>query len=326
MLEIFIREQYDYIKMKLNTYQKVALTTVGATIFLIFVGGLVRASGAGLGCPDWPKCFGMWIPPTSASELPVGFDLSQFNVLKTWTEYINRLIGVIIGLLIMATFVLSFRYREKEPMVFYSSAGALVMVLIQGWLGGQVVMTGLDEWLITLHMLLAMLIMMTLIYAVFKASANELKVSLKPKVSRIMFGVVIFLIVSTFIQLILGTQVREVIDVLKNLAEPPPRETWISRVGLIDEVHRTFSWVVLIAGGAVFYLSRWWTDSAMIQKIGTAVFGLILLQIITGIGLYYLSLPPVYQVIHLTGIAFLVALEFLLFLLIAEDDSKLPTH
>ncbi len=187
--------------MKLNSYQKVALTTVGATIFLIFVGGLVRASGAGLGCPDWPKCFGMWIPPTSASELPVGFDLAQFNVFKTWTEYINRLIGVIIGMLIMATFVLSFRYREKEPAVFYSSGAAFVMVLIQGWLGGQVVMTGLDEWLITLHMLLAMLIMMTLIYAVYKASANELRVTLGPKVSCIMFGVVIFLIVSTFVQL-----------------------------------------------------------------------------------------------------------------------------
>lgn len=310
--------------MKLNSYQKVALTTIGATIFLIFVGGLVRASGAGLGCPDWPKCFGMWIPPTSASELPVGFDMSQFNVFKTWTEYINRLIGVIIGLLITATFVLSFRYREKEPAVFYSSAAAFVMVLIQGWLGGQVVMTGLDEWLITLHMLLAMLIMGTLIYAVFKASASELKIALGTKVSRVLFGVIIFLMVSTFVQLILGTQVREVIDVLKNMAEPPPRDTWISRVGLIDEVHRTFSWLVLLAGGVVFYLSRWWTDSDIIKKTGTAVFGLIILQIVTGIGLYYLSLPPVYQVIHLTGIALLIAFEFLLFLLVTNSYGKLP--
>jgi len=122
--------------MELNRYQKVALTTVGATIFLIFVGGLVRASGAGLGCPDWPKCFGMWIPPTAASDLPSQFDVSQFNVFKTWTEYVNRLIGVVIGLLITATFVLSFRYRKTEPAVLYSSALAFVLVLVQGWLGG----------------------------------------------------------------------------------------------------------------------------------------------------------------------------------------------
>lgn len=311
--------------MKLNRYQKVALTTVGATIFLIFVGGLVRASGAGLGCPDWPKCFGMWIPPTSASELPAQFDMSQFNVFKTWTEYVNRLIGVIIGLLIMATFVLSFPYRKNEPTVFYSSAAAFVLVLVQGWLGGQVVMTGLNEWLITLHMLLAMIIMMCLIFAVYKASSKDLAVSLSENTSRIMLGVVVTLIVCTFVQLILGTQVREMIDVLKNLMDPPPRETWISRVGLIDEVHRSFSWLVLIAGGAVFYLSRWWTESDLLRKISTAVLGLIVLQIITGMGLYYLGLPPVYQVVHLSGIAFLISLEFLLFLIVINSNDKLPS-
>lgn len=311
--------------MKLNRYQKVALTTVGATIFLIFVGGLVRASGAGLGCPDWPKCFGMWIPPTSPAELPSQFDLSQFNVFKTWTEYINRLIGVVIGLLITATFVLSFRYRKTEPAVLYSSGAAFVLVLVQGWLGGQVVMTGLSEWLITLHMLLAMIIMMILIYAVFKASAKDLRVQLSPNKNKLLFVVMAVLMVSTFVQLILGTQVREVIDVLKNLSEPPPRETWIGRVGLIDEVHRSFSWVVFLAGGALFYLTRWRAQSEIIKNIGTAVFGLILLQILTGVGLYYLGLPPVYQVVHLTGIAFLIGFEFLLLLLLMNSHEKLPS-
>lgn len=310
--------------MKFNTYQKVALTTVGATVFLIFVGGLVRASGAGLGCPDWPKCFGMWIPPTSATQLPSGFDISQFNVFKTWTEYINRLIGVIIGLLITATFALSFRYRKKEPRVLYSSAMAFVLVLIQGWLGGQVVMTGLDEWLITLHMLLAMVIMMTLIYAVFKASAGQITVDISDQSIKWLLAALSVLIVGTFVQLILGTQVREAIDVLKNMVSPPSRELWISEINLIDEIHRTFSWVVLIAGVAVFYVSRWRVESSIIRRIGTAVFGLILLQIATGIGLYYLGIPPTYQVVHLTGVAFLIAFEFLLLLLVVHSMEDLP--
>ncbi|WP_138430495.1 COX15/CtaA family protein [Fodinibius saliphilus] len=305
--------------MKLNTYQKVALTTLGATIFLIFVGGLVRAAGAGLGCPDWPKCFGMWIPPTSVSELPAGYEVTQFNVFKTWTEYINRLIGVVIGLLISATAVSSIRYRKTKPKVFYSSVTAFVLVLIQGWLGGQVVTTGLDEWLITLHMLLAMIIMMALIYAVYNASSDSFTVQLSDDSKQMFFVVTAIVIASTFIQLILGTQVREVIDVLKNLTEPPPRETWISRVGFVDEVHRSFSWIVFFAGTVLFYLARWKNNSQIIKKIGTAVYGLILLQITTGIGLYYLSLPPVYQVVHLTGVAFLIAFEFLLFLLIKNS-------
>lgn len=310
--------------MRFNTYQKVALTTIGATLFLIFVGGLVRASGAGLGCPDWPKCFGFWIPPTSAADLPAQFDTSQFNVFKTWTEYINRLIGVIIGLLITATFALSFRYRKKEPAVLYSSGIAFILVLIQGWLGGQVVITGLDEWLITLHMLLAMIIMMTLIYAVFKASVQDIAVLLDSKTSRWMFWSVIFLMLATFTQLIFGTQVREVIDVLKNMAEPSARETWISRVGVIDEIHRSFSWVVGLAGGIVFYVAHWWSESDKIKKLATAILALLALQIVTGIGLYYLALPPVYQVVHLVGIAILIAFEFLLFLLVMNSHSDFP--
>lgn len=302
--------------MTFNIYQKVALTTVGATVFLIFVGGLVRASGAGLGCPDWPTCFGMWIPPTAASELPAGYEVSQFNILKTWTEYINRLIGVVIGLLITATFAVSFRYRKEKPAVVFSSGAAFVLVLIQGWLGGQVVITGLNEWLITLHMLLAMVIMMTLIYAVFKASEYQIAIDMPVITKRWLLGAVLLLMVVTFVQLIIGTQVREAIDVLKNMTVSPPRTTWITKVGFIDELHRSFSWLVLIAGGLVFYVSRWWVEVAIIRKIGTAVFGIILLQIATGAGLYYLGMPPIYQVVHLTGIAFLVGFEFLLLLLV----------
>ena len=224
----------------------------------------------------------------------------------------------------MATFALSFRYRKLKPAVFYSSLAAFILVLFQGWLGGQVVKTGLNEWLITLHMLLAMIIMMVLIYAVFKASQKQLTVSITKPTSRWLFIVMGILITCTFVQLILGTQVREMIDVLKNLTEPPPRETWISRLGLIDEVHRSFSWLVLIAGAAVFYLTRWWTENNTLTTIGSIIFGLILLQIATGVGLWYLALPPVYQVVHLTGVAFLIGFEFLLLLLIMNSDRTLP--
>ncbi|WP_170864289.1 COX15/CtaA family protein [Fodinibius roseus] len=311
--------------MKLNRYQKVALTTVGATIFLIFIGGLVRASGAGLGCPDWPRCFGMWIPPTAVSDLPAGFDATQFNVLKTWTEYINRLIGVIIGLLIVATFVLSIPYRKKEPSVVYSSGAALVLVLIQGWLGGQVVITGLSEWLITLHMLLAMIIMMTLIYAVFKASEQQLELRIPPKTRRWLLGSGLLLLVITFVQLSIGTQVREAIDLLKNMDRPPARNLWISKVGPVDELHRSFSWAVLLSGTLLFYVARRRTGKPLLNKLGSWIFGLILLQIATGAGLYYLGIPPVYQVIHLVGVAILIALEFILVLVVNRAGEQPDT-
>lgn len=308
--------------MTLNTYQKTAITTVGATIFLIFVGGLVRASGAGLGCPDWPTCFGMWIPPTSLSELPTQFDASQFNVFKTWTEYLNRLVGVIIGLLITATFALSFRYRKSQPKVLYSSGAAFVLVLIQGWLGGQVVITGLNEWLITLHMVLAMIIMTVLLYAAFQTTSGKLSLKINPQHKKWLYWSGIGLLAFTMIQLILGTQVREAIDVIKNSVSPPPRQLWLQQVGWLDEVHRSFSWTVFLLGGAVVYFTRWKSESKILHRLGFSIFGLILFQILIGVGLYYLGMPPVYQVFHLVGIAFMICAEFLLLMVLRSSNSQ----
>lgn len=304
--------------MKLNRYQKTAITTVFATLFLIFVGGLVRAAGAGLGCPDWPKCFGMWIPPLDAADLPSGYDAADFNVFKTWTEYINRLVGVVIGFLITATFILSFRYRKTEPRVFFSSAAAFLLVLFQGWLGGRVVLTGLDEWLITLHMGLAVVILNVLLFAAYTATIDRLRIKISSDSKKLLLWMTVFLLVITFIQLVLGTQVREVIDTIKNVPNAPPREQWLDEVGLVDEIHRSFSWLVLAAGVAVFYLSNWRFKTRIIRRLGIWILVLILLQAGLGAGLYYLGMPPAFQVFHLVGSVVVVCLEFLLILLISN--------
>src|SRR5207247_1836170 len=100
-------------RSRFSSFQRLALCTTAITYFLILVGGLVRASGAGLGCPDWPRCFGSWIPPASAAQLPPQFDPSLFNPTLMWTEYLNRLLGVTVGFLILATVVSAWRHRRR---------------------------------------------------------------------------------------------------------------------------------------------------------------------------------------------------------------------
>src|SRR6187402_3344492 len=112
---------------RFSSFQRLALWTTAVTYLLILVGGLVRASGAGLGCPDWPRCFGGWVPPASAAELPPGFDASQFNAALMWTEYLNRLLGVTVGFFILAATVSAWRHHRHEPKVLWPTVAALLL-------------------------------------------------------------------------------------------------------------------------------------------------------------------------------------------------------
>ena len=162
----------------LRRYRRMAWITLAAVYLLIVVGSSVRASGAGMGCPDWPTCFGRWIPPVSEAQLPadyqqtyahLGYAEARFSATKTWTEYGNRLLGVTIGLLIMLTAVFSWPCRAFNRHITAASVAAFFMVALQGWLGAKVVGSNLQPGMITLHTLMALAIVGTLLYGLAQA-------------------------------------------------------------------------------------------------------------------------------------------------------------
>jgi cytochrome c oxidase assembly protein subunit 15 len=309
--------------MKLDSFQKTALTTVAATLFLIFVGGLVRAAGAGLGCPDWPKCFGTWIPPTSVEQLPSQFDPSQYNMAKMWIEYVNRLVGVVIGLLIIATAALSLRFRKTKPNITIASVATLVLVIFQGWLGGQVVRSALDEWLITLHMLLAMVIVNLLIYATFKALTEHLSFTISDGVRKHLYIVTGILLGAALIQMGIGTQVREAVDAVVKANPTLERSQWLENVGFIDHLHRSTSWSLLILGMYLGWFINKSAPAKPVKKAGYSVIMLIVLQIILGVGLAYMGMPAAFQALHLIFAALLVSALIVMLYLIQEGKPSL---
>ena len=316
--------------MKLNLYQKTALSTIAATLFLIMVGGIVRAAGAGLGCPDWPKCYGLWIPPMHVSDLPSGFDVDSFNAFKTWTEYVNRLIGVLVGFFIAVNFLTYLRYRRNKHSVTLSSLLALILVLFQAWLGGQVVRSGLASGMITLHMLLAMIIVGVLLYASFKSQEDfvELQMSQKSKQQFLQLGIAIGVL--SIIQMVLGTQVRESVDVVKMGMGLTDRSLWIEQLGIIYKIHRSFSWLLIITIALLSYrVYRFSKDQTGRRYSGTKGFILlgyaipigVISQVMIGIGLQWLGMPGVLQVLHLLGVALLLAVIFI-FVLVLSQRTK----
>src|SRR5215210_7261572 len=144
-------------------FSKVILVTI---FLVILAGGVVRMTQSGMGCPDWPKCFGRWIPPTSENQLPQNYkDLyafkyvdTSFNPYHTWVEYINRMLGALLGLLLIVQFFWSFRFFKSNKKIVWLSFALLLLTGFQGWLGSKVVSTNLESVKVTTHMLVALVI------------------------------------------------------------------------------------------------------------------------------------------------------------------------
>ena len=307
---------------RLTSFQKLALWTTATTYFLILVGGLVRASGAGLGCPDWPRCFGSWIPPLSAAELPAQFDASQFNPTLMWTEYLNRILGVTVGFLILATLIVAYRHHRRTPRVFWPTLAAFLLVGFQGWLGGVVVQHELAPWIVTVHLIVAIVIVSLLLYAtVYAFFAAGAATRVHGHARRPLAWSALALILLTLAQVGLGAQVRGGID--EALLSGFPRELALSSVGGYDEWHRD-------AALAVFGLTVWvaflvWTRHGNERPLVTTtvtMVALVIVQIALGLTMAYLALTPAAQVAHLTASSLLLGAQTVLFLL----ARWLPAH
>lgn len=318
-----------------NLFLKINAITLGSVLVLILVGSIVRSMGAGMGCPDWPKCFGSYIPPTSNEELPdnyleifkdqrirknerlartlasIGYsDLSEkitndpavaqehsFDVTKAWIEYINRLVGVLIGLLVFFNMIFAFSYRKQS--VWIPIMGVLIFVLtgFQGWVGSLVVSTNLLHGFITFHMVLALLIVALLIWMNVRARSVE-SVS-NPK----LFWMTLILFVLFIPQVFLGTDVRGIIDDL--IAGDASRAFWIDYLTTTTfYIHRSYSWVLLIGSVYLFYTLKKQQLDALLPAARNLLL-LVALAMIAGIGMTWFAFPFWLQPIHLivaTGI------------------------
>ena len=257
------------IEQSLASYRRITIVTVSAVYFLILVGASVRASGAGMGCPDWPTCFGQWIPPTHESQLPanyqeiyanLGYAETRFNVVKTWTEYINRLIGVTIGFLIFLTAISSWPLRDSNRSIFIASVSAFFMVGFQGWLGAKVVSSNLQPGMITIHMLMALAIVGTLLFALAEARKGFMTrqpiTGIDPR-----FEFWLYIVLSmTVLQITMGTQVREMTDFIREAQGEMLRSSWIEAMPWFFFVHRSFSAIVLF--------SNLWLAHLLITSLG----------------------------------------------------------
>lgn len=294
---------------------------------VIIAGSFVRITGSGMGCPDWPKCFGSWVPPTEAKELPPNYlsiflekrskkvkkfckflddigmhetaqklkndpsiyDEENFNFAKTYTEYINRLVGFLAGNLMLFALIwalIKFRHR----WLILLSLANITLMGIEGWFGSIVVATNLVPWTITVHMLLALIIVMLQIYILYRISP---KLNVKIELPKMEIWIWRGIFAITFYQMFLGTQVREHIDGLQKSGIE--RSQWDEYFGLEFLLHRSFSWLVLVF---VFFIS-WKNEHHLKHSLIRGVFTVLCIELIGGVLLSYFDMPGLVQTSHL---------------------------
>lgn len=324
---------------------KIALVLV---YLVIVAGALVRMTGSGMGCPDWPKCFGYYIPPTDIAELQwspnhafergqviiheekllvandnfttgttfdkshwenyTKHDYAEFNVMHTWVEYVNRLFGALAGVAVFAMAIVSLSFWKTNGKIILFSWLAVFLMGFQGWLGATVVYSVLNPVKITIHMIMALVIVAVILYILDKAKASQVQLFKKDKTFNI------FLIVSllfTLIQVALGTQVRQFVDEQVKLLGYENLHLVMDSPQVTFYFHRTFSFLVFLINFWLYLRNK--RLNLGFDKTGWVMI-ILLLEILSGVMMYYQDFPFGSQSVHLVAAAVLFGIQFYLIL------------
>lgn len=330
------------MKETISITSRIALVLV---FLVVLAGSVVRMTGSGMGCPDWPKCFGYLIPPTdkeqliwkpdheyrkgqmilgndellvanqnftSTETLNAGnwrvydkHDYVIFNPAHTWIEYINRLLGALSGIPMLLLFVFSLWHIRQDFATFLLSAMALFALGFVAWLGKLVVDGNLVPHSITYHMFGAIAVILLLVTIIFRQKDSAGSVVSVPHSLRY---TAIAVVVLSLIQVYLGTSVREQVDALPASLH---RDSWIDALDWQFLVHRSFS--LLIVG-----LNLWWllslTRAGVSKLLPLLLVILLAVEVLAGVLLNYAGFPAAAQPVHLVAAMLIVAVQFYLLL------------
>lgn len=330
-----------------NMFPRIVQISIISLYLIFLAGAVVRMTGSGMGCPDWPKCFGYYIPPTSEeqiswkphTEYKEGFiiikndtlyvaentiktsgnfnkhnwqnytkhDYAKFNKYHTWTEYINRLVSVLAGFIFLFLIYGATKFWKENKKIPKIAFSAFFLMLFEAWLGKTVVDSNLTPTIITIHMLVGLVIIGLLLQLKFIISDKKKSFKYHATFNKLLIISLIF----SLVQIAMGTQVRQFIDEQVKLFGFENKEYSLMNPSFKFYFHRSFTIAIVLVNFGMFYLNQ-------MKKLGYYLVNwivfLIFLETITGILMYYAEFPLGTQAIHLLSGAILFGLQLYLWL------------
>lgn len=342
--------------MNLQHFDRKFVLWAGITLVFLYLvilaGSIVRATGSGMGCPDWPKCFGLYIPPTEVSEIEFKpqhdynkgmliisndtlwrskdhftstatfdhanwekypkHDYAEFNASQTWTEYINRLCGALSGVASLFLLYFAFARRKHDKTSLWMVIAHFAVLLFVAWLGKVVVDSNLKPATITMHMLCALIMVFLMIYV--RGRASDLAGAFeKSEVTKGMRAMLIFSLCFTLAQIMLGTQVRQQVDELTK-AGGDSRDTWIAMLSSKYTVHFSMAMVLTLVNVFIWFRLKNTIHVAQGKRLLHATVLIVLITYGAGVVMHRFGIPAMVQPVHLFFAMVLAGVQFALIL------------
>ncbi len=322
-----------------NKYRKLVWVTLFLTFDLIMFGAFTRLTDSGLGCPDWPGCYGHSNPVqvhekiSAAQEaMPTG----PVTVAKAWIEMIHRYVAMAVGVLIVTAMIIAWyrwlRSRRRDTQFAPGIPSVLFLfVCLQGAFGAWTVTMRLQPVIVTMHLLLGLCLLGILAWSGARQNMHRTTTS----TTRILVLPATVGLILLVIQLALGGWVSTNYAALACSDFPLCQGEWIPHMDFangftlwrhlgrtaggdflpfpaltaIHWVHRSFAFVV--AAYIVWLSYKAWNISGL-QKTGRWLLIVLAAQLCTGLATIYLSWPLAIAVLHNGGAALLVLLLVML--------------
>ena len=346
---------YLWTRPGYNFFQKLNWVLVFMTFDLIVFGAFTRLTDSGLGCPDWPGCYGTSNPWHAIGEIQLAeanMPTGPVTVIKAWIEMIHRYLAMTVGALILIQVGLAFgKLKSLGMKPFLGSLGLLILVCVQGAFGAWTVTLKLQPIIVTIHLMLALVLLACLTaYAQQEwedKSSSVLRFQPKPLSAKLLLLAAMTLCMQIFLGAWVSTNyaVLACPDFPTCMGALLPETDWqegftlwralglnaqgesISPVALqtIHWAHRAFA-VVAIAALSLLGVSALQLGNTALSgmgKIAKLLLGLLILQALTGISNVVFQWPLLAALMHTGGSA---ALVFCLARLTQWSSWSAPVH
>ncbi len=325
-----------WVSSDVNKYRKLVFVTLFLTFDLIVFGAFTRLTDSGLGCPDWPGCYGQSNPFIAHAQISAAqavMPQGPVTHFKAWIEMIHRYIAMSVGILIVAQMVIAWVKRKQFAGAPLYATVLFFFVCLQGAFGMWTVTLKLQPIIVTTHLLLGMILLAMLTWLAARiqfSSATRMKIRIPHEALNLKWAARLAWLI-LLMQIALGGWVSTNYAVLACTDYPlcqgaviPTMDfdqgfsAWrelgktaggdylsFAALTAIHWTHRNFAWLVIVSSGYVALRAR---KLSGLNKIANAVLAVLLVQFCTGLTTILLNWPLPLAVLHNAGAALLLAL------------------